>query len=68
MQEWTWRSTSGDFSFPVMTAQELEDFKKGRFLHWASYLVPGRQLDEVIREAVARGVYLNPTLVYEWVL
>ena len=54
------------FSFPLMTAQELEDFKKGRFLHWASYLVPGRQLDEVIREAVARGVYLNPTLVYEW--
>jgi len=54
------------FSFPMMTAQELEDFKKGRFLHWASYLVPGRELDEVIREAVARGVYLNPTLVYEW--
>ena len=54
------------FSFPLMTPQELEDFKRGRFLHWANYLTPGDRLDEMIRKAVARGVYLNPTLVYEW--
>ena len=54
------------FAFPLMTPQELEDFKQGRFLHWASYLTLGNRLDEMIRKAVARGVYLNPTLIYEW--
>jgi len=54
------------FSFPLMSPQELEDFKKGRFLHWATYLREGEDLDELIRKAVSRDVYLNPTLVYEW--
>lgn len=54
------------FSFPLMSPQQLEDFKKGRFLHWATYLREGEELDELIRQAVSRDVYLNPTLVYEW--
>ncbi|MDA2933213.1 amidohydrolase family protein [Acidobacteria bacterium AH-259-D05] len=54
------------FSFPLMSPQELKDFKEGRFLHWASYLKQGKQLDQMIQRAVSRGVYLNPTLVYEW--
>ena len=54
------------FSFPLMSPQQLEDFKKGRFLHWATYLREGEELDELIRKAVSREVYLNPTLVYEW--
>jgi hypothetical protein len=54
------------FALPLMSTQELEDFKKGRFLHWASYLKEGQQLDQVIQKAVTQGVYLNPTLVYEW--
>ena len=54
------------FSFPLMSPQELDDFKKGRFLHWATYLREGKELDELILKAVGRDVYLNPTLVYEW--
>ena len=54
------------FSFPLMSPQQLKDFKKGRFLHWATYLREGEELDELIRQAVSRDVYLNPTLVYEW--
>lgn len=54
------------FAFPLMSERELEDFKKGRFLHWATYLREGKQLDEMIQKAVDREVYLNPTLVYEW--
>jgi hypothetical protein len=54
------------FAIPLMSPQELEDFKKGRFLHWATYLKEGKQLDQMIDRAVRRGVYLNPTLVYEW--
>ena len=54
------------FSFPLMSPQQLEDFKAGRFLHWATYLREGEALDELIRKAVSADVYLNPTLVYEW--
>lgn len=54
------------FSFPLMSDQELDDFKKGLFLHWATYLRAGKALDELIQKAVGQGVYLNPTLVYEW--
>ncbi|MEE8349237.1 MAG: hypothetical protein V3R94_06690, partial [Acidobacteriota bacterium] len=54
------------FAFPLMSDRELDDFKKGRFLHWATYLREGNQLNEMIQKAVDREVYLNPTLVYEW--
>ncbi len=54
------------FALPLMSPQELEDFEEGRILHWATYLKEGKQLDLMIQKAVSRGVYLNPTLVYEW--
>ena len=54
------------FALPLMSAQELEDFEAGRILHWATYLKEGDQLDQLIQKAVSRGVYLNPTLTYEW--
>ncbi len=54
------------FALPLMSAQELEDFEAGRFVHWASYLEKGDRLDQLIDKAVRRGVYLNPTLAYEW--
>ena len=54
------------FALPLMSPQELEDFKEGRFLHWATYLKEGKELDQVIQKAVSQGVFLNPTLLYEW--
>ena len=54
------------FALPLMSSEELEDFKAGRMVHWATYLKEGDQLDQLIEKAVGRGVYLNPTLAYEW--
>ena len=54
------------YAFPLMSDRELDAFKKGRFLHWATYLRVGKELNEMIAKAVDRDVYLNPTLVYEW--
>ena len=54
------------FALPLMSAQELEDFEAGRFVHWATYLEEGDRLDQLIEKAVRRGVFLNPTLAYEW--
>ena len=54
------------FALPLMSSEELEDFKAGRMVHWATYLKEGDQLDQLIGKAVGRGVYLNPTLAYEW--
>ena len=53
------------FIIPTMTPQEHEDFQAGRYLHWATFLRDWPKLDQSIREAVAQGAYLNPTLVYE---
>jgi len=48
-----------------MTAQELEDFHKGKYLHWGLFLKDQARIDQLIKDAVAKGTYLNPTLVYE---
>ena len=48
-----------------MSPQELEAFRKGEHLHWGLFLKDEARMDVMIREAVQRGAYLNPTLVYE---
>jgi hypothetical protein len=54
------------FALPLMSPQELKDFEAGRLVHWGTYLREGQQLDQIIEKAVRRGVFLNPTLAYEW--
>jgi hypothetical protein len=53
------------FSQALMTPQELDDYQKGKYLHWGLFFRNDARIDPMIREAVQRGVYLNPTLVYE---
>lgn len=53
------------FAQALMTPQELENYQRGEYLHWGLFLKPGPRLDQMIREAVQRGVYLNPTMGYE---
>lgn len=49
----------------LMTPQELENFQKGKYLHWGSFLKDKARIDQMIKESIAKGAYLNPTLVYE---
>src|SRR6266851_2456189 len=53
------------FAEALMTAQELEDFHNGKYLHWGLFLKDQARIDPMIKDAVANGTYLNPTLVYE---
>jgi hypothetical protein len=53
------------FAQALMTPQELENYQKGAYLHWGLFLKDGSRIDEMIRDAVQRGVYLNPTMGYE---
>jgi hypothetical protein len=53
------------FAQALMTAQELENYQKGEYLHWGLFLKDTPRIDGMIREAVQRGVYLNPTMGYE---
>ena len=53
------------FAHRLMTPQELDDFRKGKFLHWGLFFKDQARMDQMIRDAVAKGVYLNPTLMYE---
>jgi hypothetical protein len=53
------------FAQALMSPQELERYQRGEYLHWGLFLKEGPRLDEMIRDAVARGVYLNPTMGYE---
>jgi hypothetical protein len=55
------------FTQAAMTESELAAFKSGEYLTWATFMT-GRwdQLDRMIEDAVAKGVYINPTLVFEW--
>ena len=48
-----------------MTPQELDGFQKGKYLHWGSFLKDKSRIDQMIKDSIARGAYLNPTLVYE---
>ena len=53
------------FAEPLMTAKELDGFHKGEYLHWGLFLKDQQRIDQEIRDAVAKGTYLNPTLMYE---
>ena len=53
------------FSQMLMTPQELDGFRKGRYLHWGLFFRDQARMDQMIRDALAKGTYLNPTLVYE---
>ena len=53
------------FAQALMTPQELENYQKGDYLHWGLFLKDMPRMDQMIREAVQRGVYLNPTMGYE---
>ena len=53
------------FAQALMTPQELENYQKGEYLHWGLFLKDGPRMEAMIREAVQRGVYLNPTMGYE---
>jgi hypothetical protein len=53
------------FAQALMTPQELENYQKGEYLHWGLFLKDVPRIELMIREAVQRGVYLNPTMGYE---
>jgi cytosine/adenosine deaminase-related metal-dependent hydrolase len=50
----------------AMSSQELRDFQEGRHLTWATFVSDWNGQDQMIRDTIARGGYLNPTLHYEW--
>ena len=53
------------FAQALMTPQELENYQKGQYLHWGLFLTDVPRMEQMIRDAVQRGVYLNPTMGYE---
>jgi len=53
------------FVIPMMTPKEHEDFQAGRYLHWSTFLRDWARLEQVMREAIAQGTYVNPTFGYE---
>jgi hypothetical protein len=53
------------FAEPLMTPKELEGFHQGEYLHWGLFLKDQPRIDQEIKDAVAKGTYLNPTLMYE---
>jgi hypothetical protein len=53
------------YLIPGMSPQEHEDFQKGKYLHWAAFIRDWPRLEQLIRETVDRGAYINPTLQYE---
>jgi Amidohydrolase family len=54
------------FGEAVMSPEQLQAFREGKFLTWATFLNDWSKLDGMISVAVQRGAYLNPTLHYEW--
>ncbi|MDX1499756.1 MAG: amidohydrolase family protein [Woeseiaceae bacterium] len=55
------------FTQAAMSARELAAFQAGEHLTWATFMSDDWDaLDAMIADAVERGVYLNPTIVYEW--
>ncbi len=53
------------FAVPQMTAQEHDDFQTGKYLHWAAFLRDTNRTEQMMREVIAGGAYLNPTQLYE---
>ncbi len=49
-----------------MSPEELRELQEGKYVTWASVVKEWTRLDQMIKDAVNQGAYLNPTLVYEW--
>src|SRR5712691_6568541 len=54
------------FGEALMSPEQLKAFQDGKFLTWATHLNDWTRLDAWIADAVRRGVYMNPTMTYEW--
>ncbi|MBI2821476.1 MAG: amidohydrolase family protein [Acidobacteria bacterium] len=54
------------FAQALMNSGELQAFQQGQFPTWATFMKDWGRLDQMVQDAVRHGVYLNPTLVYEW--
>ena len=50
----------------IMSPEELRSFQDGKLLTWATQLNDWSKLDGMNADAVGRGIYLNPTMTYEW--
>jgi hypothetical protein len=50
----------------LMSPDELKAFQDGKMLTWATRLNDWGRLDAWMAEAIRRGVYMNPTMNYEW--
>lgn len=53
------------FAEALMPPEELKGFREGKYLHWGLFLKESPRRDQLIADAVKRGIILNPTLVYE---
>lgn len=53
------------FAKALMTPTELENFEKGEYFHWGLFFRDKARMDQMIKEAVQRGAYINPTFLYE---
>jgi hypothetical protein len=49
-----------------MSPDELKAFQDGKMLTWATRLNDWSKLDAWMTDAIRRGVYMNPTMNYEW--
>lgn len=49
-----------------MSPADLRAFQEGKHLTWATFVSDWSGQDRMIRDTIARGGYLNPTLHYEW--
>jgi hypothetical protein len=50
----------------LMSQEEYASYRKGGYLHWASFLKDRAGSDRMIHEAVLENEYLNPTMVYNF--
>src|SRR5262245_37288680 len=50
----------------LMSPEQLKAFQDGKLLTWATQLNDWSKLDAWMADAIRRGVYMNPTMPYEW--
>src|SRR5215468_6426756 len=50
----------------LMSPDEIKAFQDGKMLTWATRLNDWSKLDAWMTDAIRRGVYMNPTMNYEW--
>jgi hypothetical protein len=50
----------------AMSPADLKAFQEGKYLTWATFVSDWGRQEQMIRDTIARGGYLNPTLHYEW--